>query len=183
MEFRILGPLEARERGRQIQLGAAKQRSLLGVLLLHANEAVSSDRLVDELWGERPPARALKLVQGHVSALRKLLGTDRILTQRPGYLIRIEAGELDLNEFERLTAQARRERPEVAADLLRQALQLWRGRALGDLRLEGFAVREAERLDELRLAAQLERVEADLALGRHAELVGELEALVEEHPL
>jgi predicted ATPase/DNA-binding SARP family transcriptional activator len=183
MEFRILGPLEARERGRRIQLGAAKQRSLLGVLLLHANEAVSSDRLVDELWGERPPARALKLVQGHVSALRKLVGTDRILTQRPGYLIRIEAGELDLNEFERLTAQARRERPEVAADLLRQALRLWRGRALGDLRLEGFAAREAERLDELRLTAQLERVEADLALGRHAELVGELEALVEERPL
>jgi DNA-binding SARP family transcriptional activator len=183
MEFGILGPLEARDQGRQIQLGAAKQCSLLGVLLLHANEAVSSERLIDELWGTRPPARPHKLVQGYVSALRKLLGADRILTQRPGYVVRVESGELDLHQFERLTAQARRERPEVAADLLREALGLWHGRALGDLCLEGFAAREAERLDELRLTAQLERIEADLALGRHTELTAELEALVEEHPL
>jgi class 3 adenylate cyclase/DNA-binding winged helix-turn-helix (wHTH) protein len=183
MEFGILGPLEARDRGRQIQLGAAKQRSLLGVLLLHANEAVSSERLVDEVWGARLPARPHKLVQGYISALRKLLGADRILTQRPGYIVRVESGELDLHQFELLTTQARREPPDVAADLLREALRLWRGRALGDLPLEGFAAREAERLNELRLTALLERVEADLRLGRDAELIGELETLVDEHPL
>ena len=102
MEFRVLGPLEARDSGRVVPLGAGKQRSLLGVLLLHANEAVSVDRLVDELWGERPPARATKLVQGYVSGLRKLLGADRLVTRRPGYLVRVEPSELDFVDFERL---------------------------------------------------------------------------------
>jgi DNA-binding SARP family transcriptional activator/DNA-binding CsgD family transcriptional regulator len=183
MEFRVLGPLEARDSGRVMPLGAGKQRSLLGVLLLHANEAVSVDRLVDELWGERPPARATKLVQGYVSTLRKLLGADRLVTRRPGYLVRVEPSELDVVEFERLVTRARNEPPEGAARRLREALALWRGPAFADVRLEGLALSEAERLNELRLTALLDRIDADLALGRHEELVGELEALIAEHPL
>src|SRR5919201_4734361 len=184
MEFRILGPLEVHDDGRQIALGGPKQCALLGVLLLHANESVSSERLVDELWGDRPPARAHKLVQGYVSGLRKLLGPARVVTRSPGYLVRVEPGELDALEFDRLVAAARTaEEPSDKADRLREALELWRGTALADLRLEGFAAREAERLDERRLATLLERIEVDLELGRHAELVGELEALVAAHPL
>jgi DNA-binding SARP family transcriptional activator/DNA-binding CsgD family transcriptional regulator len=183
MEFRVLGPLEVHDSGRVVSLGAGKQRSLLGVLLLHPNETVSVDRLVDELWGERPPARATKLVQGYVSALRKLLGADRLVTRRPGYLFRVEPSELDFVEFERLVMRAHSEPPEGAARRLREALALWRGPALADVRLEGLAVSEAERLNELRLTALLDRIDADLALGRQEELVGELEALTAEHPL
>ena len=143
LEFAILGPLEVRDgRGRRVELGAAKRRSLLGVLLLHANEAVSSDRLIEELWGARPPAVAAKIVQGHVSALRKLLGPERILTRPPGYLIDVGDGELDLLEFTRLFQEARDEQPEGASECLRRALALWRGPALADVELEGFAARE-----------------------------------------
>src|ERR671934_210969 len=142
MEFRMLGPLEVREQGRQLPLGGSKQRSLLGVLLLHANDAVSSERLVDELWGARPPEAARKLVQGYVSRLRKLLGPGRLATRQPGYLVRLETGELDLHEFERRSAAARAEQePQRAAALWREALELWRGPALADLRFEGFAGR------------------------------------------
>src|SRR5919199_943261 len=184
MEFRVLGPLEVRELGRAVALGAAKQRALLGVLLLHPNESISVERLVDELWGDQPPARAHKLVQGYVSGLRKLLGPARVVTRSPGYLARVEDGELDALEFDRLVTEARAAGgPPLKAERLRQALELWRGSALADLRLESFGAREAERLNELRLAALLERIEVDLELGRHAELVGELEALVAEHPL
>jgi DNA-binding SARP family transcriptional activator/DNA-binding CsgD family transcriptional regulator len=183
MEFRVLGPLEARKGDWVVPIGTGMQCSLLGVLLLHANEVVSVDRLVDELWGERPPARSAKLVQGYVSGLRKLLGADRLVTRRPGYLVRVEPSELDAVEFERLVARARSEPPEGAARRLREALALWRGPALADVRLEGLAVSEAERLNELRLAALLERIDADLALGRDEELVGELETLIAEHPM
>src|SRR5918912_833078 len=184
MEFRILGPLEVYELNCQIELGGRKQRALLGVLLLHANEPISSERLVDELWGARPPARAHKLVQGYVSGLRKVLGPTRLVTRPPGYLVRVEAGELDLLEFERLVAEARAaQEPGLVAERLREALALWRGAALADLRLEGFAASEAERLNELRLVTLLTRIEADLELGRHVELVGELESLVAAHPL
>src|SRR5512133_1654124 len=124
MKFRVLGPLEVRDGDRVIELGAGKQLSLLGVLLLHANEAISVARLVDELWGGRPPARSVKLVQGYVSMLRKRLGADRLLTRPPGYLIRVEEGELDSSEFERLVAEARAEPPERAGTRLRQALAL-----------------------------------------------------------
>src|ERR671937_387278 len=184
MKFRILGPLEVYEQNCQIELGGRKQRALLGVLLLHANEPISSERLIDELWGEQPPARAHKLVQGYVSALRKVLGPARLVTRPRGSLVRVEAGELDAAEFDRLAGEARAARePHLIAEGLRQALALWRGPALADLRLEGFAAREAERLNELRLATLLERIEVDLELGRHAELVGELEALAAAHPL
>src|SRR5437763_4764947 len=184
MDFRILGPLEVYEQNCQVELGGRKQRALLGVLLLHANEPISSERLVDELWGDQPPARAHKLVQGYVSALRKVLGPTRLVTRPPGYLVRVEDGELDALEFDRRLAETRTaHEPQVVAARLREALSRWRGSALADLRLEGFAAREAERLNELRLTALLERIEADLQLGRHTELVGELEALVAAHPL
>src|ERR687885_2700452 len=184
MQFRILGPLEVHDDSRPVALGGPKHRALLGVLLLHANESISSERLVDELWGDQPPARAHKLVQGYVSGLRKLLGPARVVTRSPGYLARVEDGELDALEFDRLVTEAgAAEEPPLKAERLRRALELWRGSALANLRLESFGDREAERLNELRLAALLERIEIDLELGRHAELVGELEALVAEHPL
>src|SRR5436309_15363419 len=107
MQFRILGPLEVYDDGRPIALGGPKQRALLGVLLLHVNESISSERLVDELWGDRPPARAHKLVQGYVSGLRKLLGPARVVTRPPGSLARVEAGGHDAPEFGRLVAGAR----------------------------------------------------------------------------
>jgi class 3 adenylate cyclase/predicted ATPase len=184
MQFRILGPLEVYEQNCQVELGGRKQRALLGVLLLHANEPISSERLIDELWGARPPARAHKLVQGYVSGLRKVLGAERLVTRPPGYLVLVEPAELDLLDFDRLAAEARAaQEPRLVAERLREALALWRGSALADLRLEGFAASEAERLNELRLTTLLTRIEADLELGRHVELVGELESLVAAHPL
>jgi YVTN family beta-propeller protein len=182
MEFLILGPLEVRNGEHTIRLSAAKQRALLGVLLLHANETVSTSRLVDELWGERPPATAEKLVQGYVHALRKELGNEVLQTQPPGYRLSVEPRGLDLLEFERLTAEARAVPPSDSVEPRRQALALWRGPPLADVVLEGPERHNLARLSELRLATQLERIDAELELGRHAQLVGELEGLVAEHP-
>lgn len=188
MEFRILGPLEVVESGRSLPLGGARQRALLALLLSRANQVVSSDRLIDELWGERPPKAALNTIQFYVSSLRKTLAPhDVIATRAPGYLIQVEPGQLDLHRFERLADDGRQalaeERPNDAASSLREALALWRGPPLADFASEPFAQGEIARLEELRLAALERRIEADLALGRHAELVGELEALTAEHPL
>jgi len=182
MEFRILGPLEVLEEGRPVALGGAKQRALLAVLLLYPNEVVSRDRLIDELWGGEPPDTAHTALQVHVSQLRKLLGRDTIVTQTPGYLIRVSDGELDLHRFERLVATARAEEPAQAARLLREGLALWRGAPLPELG-DSSARAERARLEEQRLAALAQRIEAELALGRHAELVPELEGLVPEQPL
>src|SRR6266511_3515237 len=176
MEFRILGPLEVVEEGREVALGGARQRALLAILLTRVNEVVSTDRLIDELWGEAAPRTALNTLQFYVSQLRKALGADRIVTRPPGYTIRVGPGELDLERFERLLEQGGSER-------LREALDLWRGPALADFSYERFAQAEITRLEELRLAALEERIEADLAVGRHAQLAGELEALIVEHPL
>jgi DNA-binding SARP family transcriptional activator len=184
VEFRILGPLEVVERGRVLTLGGARQRTLLAVLLTRANEAVSTDRLIDELWGARAPRMAANALQYHVSQLRKALASsDAIVTQEAGYLIRVASHELDLLRFERLVEEAQGATPEHAARLLHEALDLWRGPALADLAETSFAASEILRLEELRMGALERRLEADLALGRHAELVGELEALVREHPL
>jgi DNA-binding SARP family transcriptional activator len=181
MEFRILGPLEVTEHGRPLALGGTKQRALLALLLLRANEVASRDRLIDELWGGSPPDSGKTALQVHVSQLRKALGRDLILTQPPGYLIRINDGELDLHRFEQLVATARAEEPVEAARLLREGLALWRGAPLAEL---GDSFAAAERaLEEQRLAALEQRIDADLALGRHAELVPELEGLVREQPL
>jgi DNA-binding SARP family transcriptional activator/class 3 adenylate cyclase len=195
MEFKILGPLEAREGDRVLACKAAKQRLLLSVLLLHANEVVSSDRLVEALWGERPPATGSKALQMHVSELRDLVEPERargrpgriLVTRPPGYELRVEAGQLDLHRFEDAVdtarAAARAGLPRQAADGLRGALALWRGPALADLRFEDFLQADIARLEELRLTALEDRIDADLALGRHADLPAELESLVARHPL
>ncbi len=187
MDFRILGPLEAEEDGRLLALGGAKQRALLALLLLHANEVVPRDRLIDELWGERPPETAATALQGYVSGLRKTLGSERIVTRAPGYLLSIEPDALDVGRFERLAHDGR---AALAAGNARQAsaklsaaLALWRGRALADLDSTALAHAESLRLEELRLSALEDKFEAELALGHHAETVADLEALVSQHPL
>ena len=182
MRFRILGPLEVLDGARSVRLGAAKPRALLGVLLLHANEVVSTARLVDELWGERPPATAAKLVQGYVHALRKQLDAATVVTQAPGYRLRVDRDALDLHEFQRLNEEARSAPAERAAELRRSALELWRGPPLADVVFEGPARHEVGRLSELHLATQIELLETELELGRHSQLVGELELLVAAHP-
>jgi DNA-binding SARP family transcriptional activator len=184
MEFRVLGPLEVVERGRPLVLGGPRQRALLALLLTRANEVVSSDRLIDDLWGAHAPSTAANTLQYHVSQLRKTLApAEVIVTQEPGYLIQVGTDELDLLRFERLVEEARGAPAEVAARVLRDALALWRGPALADVANEPFADAEILRLEQLRLDALERRVEADLALGRYVELVGELEVLVREHPL
>jgi DNA-binding SARP family transcriptional activator len=184
VEFRILGPLEVIESGRQLPLGGARQRTLLALLLTRANEVVSSDRLIDELWGARPPTSAANALQYHISRLRKMLcSREAIITQEPGYMVRLEPDELDLLRFERLVEEAHESPPDIAARLLREALGLWRGPPLAGLAHESFADAEIRRLEEIRIAALERRIDADLSLGRHTELVGELEALVREHPL
>jgi len=183
MEFRLLGPLEVAEHDRPLALGGGKQRSLLAVLLLHANEVVSTELLIDELWGESPPATAGKSIHVYVSGLRKRLGDGRLVTRTPGYVLYVEHSEFDLARFERLVAEAGDAGPETAARKLREALSLWRGPPLADLAYEPFAQPEIGRLGELRLSALEQRLDADLALGRHAQVVGELEALTKDHPL
>jgi DNA-binding SARP family transcriptional activator len=173
VEFRILGPLEVLgDDGRPVALPPAKPRALLVLLLLNRNRTVRTDVLVDQLWDERPPATATKTVQVYVSQLRKGLG-DRLQTRPGGYELRVGDGELDADRFERLAGEGE----------YRDALELWRGPALVDVRGEAFARSAAERLEEARLAALEDRIDADLDAGRHAVLVGELEQLVEEHPL
>jgi DNA-binding SARP family transcriptional activator/nucleotide-binding universal stress UspA family protein len=188
IEFGVLGPLEARVGEYVVPLRSPKQRAVLAMLLLHANEVVSSDRLVDELWTSDPPSTAATALQVHVSQLRKALppGTE-LLTRAPGYVIQVEPEQLDLKRFERLAGDGERALadgdPSSAAKSLRAALDLWRGPALADLTYEAFAQVPIMRLEELRLAVLEARIEAELALGRHSSLVAELEALVAEHPL
>ena len=183
MEFRILGPLEVVEGNRPLQLGGLRQRAVLAILLLHANQVVGSDRLIDEVWGEAPPETAVNTLQVYVSQLRKALGAEVLLTRAPGYLLHVETNEFDLRRFERLLDEAQAAEPALAAEKLRAALALWRGPALADFAYEAFAQTAIARLEELRLAALERRIDADLALGRHADVVGELEALAAEHPL
>ena len=189
MDFRILGPLEVDEGGQAIPIVGDRQRALLGILLIHANEPVSADELIDELWGEHAPASPRKGLQVQVSRLRKALGegSARLVTQPNGYLLHVEPGELDFDRCERLAREGREalstEDPRRAADGLQEALAVWRGPALAEFTFDSFAQGEIGRIGELRLAVLEDRIEADLACGRHTELVGELEALVAEHPL
>jgi predicted ATPase/DNA-binding SARP family transcriptional activator len=194
VSFGILGPLELRAGGTSLPVGGPKQRALLALLLMRANEVFPRDELVEELWAAEPPSTAVNALQGYVKDLRrsfnaveaKAFGADRLVTRAPGYLLRIEPGELDLDVFERLVSEARRDvrdgSPAFAASKLRDALDLWRGPALAEFSGELLHA-ERLRLEELRLAALEERVDADLARGRHKELVSELTALVAEHPL
>ena len=184
MDFLLLGPVEARERGRMLPLGGAKQRALLALLLLHAGEVVSSDRLVEELWAEAGPGGP-KALSVAIARLRRTLGGDHhLITRAPGYALRIAGDQLDLLRFERLAAEGRAASdPATAAARLHEALALWRGPPLADLAYEPAFQAEIGRLEELRIAALEDRVDADLALGRHAAVAGELEALVADQPL
>jgi DNA-binding SARP family transcriptional activator len=187
IEFRVLGPVEAVADGRPIPLAATKPRALLAVLLLSRNRVVPVSELITELWGEQPPDTAPKALQVYVSQLRKAIGADRLLTKPPGYVLRVEKDELDLDRFEQLVREARDRLgagdAAAAVQSLEEALELWRGPALAEFASEPFGRDAGARLDELRLAAVEERIEADLALGRDARLVPELEELVARHPL
>ncbi len=187
MQFGILGPLVIRRDDREIQIGAAKQRALLTLLLLHRGELVPRDTLVEQIWGGTPPATAVKSVQVYVSQLRKALGDGILETGPGGYALRTDAATVDVDRFEELVALGHdllsSGDPEAASRALRDALRLWRGPPLAEFRYEDFARDEIARLEELRLVAQEERIQADLALGGHAETVPDLEALIREHPL
>src|SRR5215218_886971 len=192
LEFRILGPLEVRDGNCQLDVRGAKQRLLLGILLLHANEVMSSDALIDAMWGDEPPETAHKALQMHISQLRKVLEPERtvgksgtvIVTRRPGYLLRVEPGQFDLTRFERaLREAANHMSPRETVDRLREALALWRGSALADLAAADALRGDAARLDELRLGAIEDRIDAELALAGHARVIGELETLVAQEPL
>jgi YVTN family beta-propeller protein len=173
VQFGVLGVIEARRDGESLPLGGPKQRALLAFLLLHANQPVSRDRLIDALWGERPPLRANATLDSYLSRLRKLLGRERLVRESSGYVLMIERGALDLDRFEHL----------VNAGRFAEALAIWRGPALADIMYEPFAVAAARELEERRLLALEQRIDAELATGKGPELVPELERLVREHPL
>jgi DNA-binding SARP family transcriptional activator len=190
MDFRILGPLEVLDEGRAVALSGSKQRALLALFLVHANEPLTTDRLIDELWGDRPPATAAKNVQMQISRLRKALaagaGGELVVTRGRGYELKIDPERLDSHQFERLLDEGRSElaggHPKRAATALEAALALWRGPPLADLAYEPLAQREIARLEDLRAGALEHLIEAKLALGRHAEVVSQLETLIAEHP-
>jgi DNA-binding SARP family transcriptional activator len=190
MEYRILGPLEVVDEGGPVALGRLKERLVLAVLLLHANEFVSRERLIDELWGPAPPPTAKKAVNVYISQLRKALardGQDPVSTADGGYRLAVDDDELDVSRLRKLLAAARERESagelEAAAELLREGLGLWRGPTLSGLLLESHGREEVSQLDELRLTALMDRIDCDLALGCHEEVLGELHVLVGEHPL
>ena len=191
MELRILGPFEVfDDAGREVRLPAGRERALLVVLALRRGEVLSTDALVDALWGEHPPSTAVKAVQGYVSHLRRLLGPgagDVLSTRHPGYVLRIETDAVDAARFERTAREGRRalddDDPEEALARLDEALGLWRGPALVDFSFDDFARQDIQRLEELRVEAMEDRGDALLRLGRHGELVSELGTLVDAHPL
>lgn len=170
MEFKILGPLEVRDDRGQLSLGGGKHRALLALLLIHPNESLSTDRLIAELWGEAPPATAAKILQNHVSQLRRVLGDDRLQTQARAYALRVNPDELDLDRFRQQLEEGKRARAagdsEQATLLLHEALGIWRGPPLAEFAYEAFAREAIARLEELHVTALIERIDADLALGR-----------------
>ncbi len=187
--YRILGPLEVARDGEPLPLGGGRQRTLLADLLIHRNQVVSIDRLIDDLWGEDPPETAANVLQVHISGLRKALGdgaNQPLITRKPGYLLRVGAEELDADRFESLVAQGKAslERdPAMAAAILSEALALFVGPPLAEVAFEGFAQAEIDKLEELRASAREERIEAELALGRHTGVIGDLQGLVGAQPL
>jgi DNA-binding SARP family transcriptional activator len=182
-DFRILGPLEVEDETGTLLLGGLKQRAVLALLLLEAPKAVSTDRLIDSLWAEQPPRTASTSLQNFISQLRKMLGADVLVTKPPGYALAITPDQVDLTRFRHLIATARATtEPVQRATMMREALDLWRGAPLADFEFEPFAQSEILRLKEERLAVVEERIDADLEAGRHAEIVGEVEALVDRHP-
>jgi WD40 repeat protein/DNA-binding SARP family transcriptional activator len=191
LEFRLLGPLEVWRDGNQVRLGGERQRSLLALLLLNANELVTTDRLVEEIFGAPNGEEGLRSLRVAISRLRRLLdhgnGGQVLVTRPGGYVAHVEPGQLDVGRFQDLVEHSRRAAAQAdlltASVKLREALSLWRGPPLADLSALDFAQSDIRRLEELRLVATMDRFDADLALGRHAELIGELEALVDLHPL
>jgi DNA-binding SARP family transcriptional activator len=183
MDFRILGSLEVWDGERQLELGGPKRRAVLALLLLHANEVVAVDRLVDELWGEKAPRNATAALHTHVSRLRKELGSEIIARRAWGYVLRAEPGTVDLERFERLVSEAENLPARERAEKLGEALALWRGPPLEDLAFEPALEGDIARLDALHLTVLENRIDADLEAGNHAGLVGELEALIAQHPL
>src|SRR6266540_6048169 len=200
MHFRILGPLEVEDGSQRLQLGGHQQRALLALLLLRANEVVPVDEIIEDLWGAEPPASATKSVHALISKLRRILerdgadnangetGENGVLFTRPhGYVLTVADGELDLHRFRSLMEEGRGAlaagRPAEAAARLREALALWRGPPLAEFAYDAFAQVEIARLEEIRLSGIEERIEADLALGLHRDLIPELEALVAKNPL
>jgi DNA-binding SARP family transcriptional activator len=194
MEIRILGPFEVVARGNPVDLPSGKSRLLLAALAVHANHVVSVDRLFEFLWRGQPPDTAANTLQTYVSHLRRSLEPDRtprepsrlLITREPGYLLAVDPEQIDAVRFERLVTEGRRAlggAPDAAAALLRAALSLWRGEPLADFTFEPFAQSEITRLTELQITAIEDRIDADLVLGGHAALCGELAQLVREHPL
>jgi predicted ATPase/DNA-binding SARP family transcriptional activator/Tfp pilus assembly protein PilF len=189
LEFGVLGPVQVVRDGQPLALGGMKQRALLAIFLLNANELLSRDRLIDALWGERAPPTASHTLETYVHRLRRILqAREEVIVTRPGgYLLRLDLDALDLSRFERLLDEGRagteRDAPERAGAKLREALSLWRGRPLADVEYEPWAAEHVVRLEEMRLDALEERIEADLSAGASRELVGELEALIAAHPL
>jgi DNA-binding SARP family transcriptional activator len=181
-EFRVLGPVEAAVEGRPVSLPAGKPRALLALLLLDRNRAVPVHELIDELWGEEAPETATKALQGYVSQLRKAVGAERLTTTRSGYSLHVDEGELDLDRFEQLVEDARAADAETAARKLTEALALFRGTPFAEFDAEPFSRGAQGRLEEARLGALEDRIEAELALGRHADLVPELEQLAAREP-
>src|SRR4029077_15921940 len=183
LQFRILGPLEvANDRG-LVELGGPRQRALLAVLLLRANEIVSTDSLLHAIWGEHPPRTAPTALQNGISQLRKLLGADAVETRPPGYRLQVLPEQIDVVQFEQLVQRAREQAAEDRAQTLARALSLWRGEPLADLTFEDFAQTDIHKLAERRLQVRMERLAAELECGRHADAVPELEGLVRTHPL
>lgn len=186
MEFRILGLLEVIDGDRPAILPAAKAKMLLAMLVCRVNTVVSPEELMEGLWGDRRPASAANTLQTYVSQLRKALGASVIGTRSPGYVLTVDPSQIDAVRFERLVDEGRkllRTDPSRADSVLEEALHLWRGPALADFTFDAFASAEIARLEELRLVAIEERMEAELALGRHDQLAGALRQLVDEHPL
>ena len=188
MKFRVLGPMEVTRGDQTLALGGAKQRALLAILLIEANHVVGLERLAELLWRDEAPATSDHIIEVYVSQLRRALEPSgapyHVLVRKPsGYTLQVSPDELDAAQFQQLVETARSTPPEQAAGLLTRALDMWRGPALADFSGEPFAVSEAARLNELRLHAREERIENELALGRHAQLIGELQSLVDEHPL
>jgi DNA-binding SARP family transcriptional activator len=188
VEFRILGEVEVLgDNGEKLEVVGHRQRALVALLATHPNEAVSADRLVEALWEDETPANAANALQTVVSRLRRALGETRVVTRAPGYALRAEPDELDASRFEALAAEARAALEagdaHAAVESFRSSLSLWRGPALSEFVYARFAQAEIARLEERRLAVLEQRIEAELALGRHADLVAELDALASAHPL
>jgi DNA-binding SARP family transcriptional activator len=183
LELRILGPLEVSDETGHVALGGPKQRGLLAILVLQAGHVVPTERLIDLLWGEEAPKTATASLQNAVGRLRRALGADVLVTHAPGYVLKVEPDQIDARRFERALSDARRLPAEERRDRLQAALDLWRGPALAEFAFDDFAQSEIRRLEELRLIVLGERIDADLELGRHGDVISRLEALVRDHPL